>query len=61
MALVTVEVEWMDGERRSYPHVGRAESGTDGVLRLYTNSMYGQRELIAALPTVNIREWKSSE
>lgn len=56
-----IAVEWMDGEKRRYPGVDMSESGTDGVLRLYGPAVYGRRELVAAVPIGNVREWRQEE
>ena len=56
-----VHVEWLDGVKRTYEDVGRADPGRDQVLRLYSREVYGLRELIASLPTASIREWRTED
>jgi hypothetical protein len=56
---MTVDVEWVDGEHRTYTDVEDTSVGTE-VLRLYGYVIGGRREVIANLPLFHVREWKVS-
>lgn len=62
--IYTVEVEWMDGEKRSYTVGGYVKGCTvdAGVLHLVMgNNAYGPGELLAAIPLANVRTYRRVE
>jgi hypothetical protein len=62
--IYTVEVEWMDGEKRSYTVGGYVTGYTvdAGILHLIMgNNACGRGELLAAIPLANVRTYRRVE